>query len=292
MSSRLSLTKSGSNVGSFLVNVKRLPVILGAWLVAVGCAAPEPADGVTQRRRQSARLKNPEAGTRPAVPTRPSRRPSKPSQVTQQLPDSSDTGGADAVSQPVAGATQPLASEVPQRPGGSAVEAPGSGNGSGRDEAQQPALRRRSRQVDDYIRQLQGNPKQAAVVFRKLWELPSHLVPYLVREVDHEAPSSLKELSILVLNTDTFVRFDPDTQEILGYKIPGMGDVVFDQIASGKVARGYRVTLRHRRGFAVGVVVRAALINRFRSTNYPAGDARGRAAGWWDAFYRRVKDEL
>jgi hypothetical protein len=52
---------------------------------------------------------------------------------------------------------------------------------------------------------------------------------------------------------------------------------------------GYKVTIDRFDGFPIGVVMRAALINRFKSDRYPrAIDHTQELARWWRAYYRSV----
>ena len=261
------------------MRVKGLPGLAVLWVLVAGCAGPDGGASLDDRRRaqkdRAPGLTEPAPGiVTPAAGTgRDSRRPSS----TESEPK--PTGDRRVPPSTVPPSTVPPSTVPP------AEEAEVSGPDG-------PAPARKNRQVEAYLRELQGAREQAEATYLKLWEVPRHFVPYLVQEVGSTRGTALKELKLLVLNTDSFVKLDPQTQDILGYNIPGMGDVVFDEIASGKVARGYRVTLRHRRGFSLGVVLRAALINRFRSTDYPAGDARERPVEWWEAFYRRVRDTL
>jgi len=145
--------------------------------------------------------------------------------------------------------------------------------------------------VSHLLRDLKSDRKTAAATFRKLWSIPKDVIPGLIAHVDDSSPSALDELVVLVLNKETFADFNSETLD-LRYKIPGMGDAEFHDIAAGKVPKGYKVKLRRRGTFPVGVVLRAALINRFRSLRQPPGNAVARPVEWWLTFYRRVEATL
>lgn len=141
------------------------------------------------------------------------------------------------------------------------------------------------------IRRLQSNPTEAGQAFRELWEVKRELIPALVREVENATPSALRELQILVVDTARFAEVDPSEEHVLTYRIPGMGDCAYDDIAAGPVPKGYRVKLTRYARFPVGVVIRAGLINRFRSKDYPRRPD-DHLVVWWMDFYRRVAESL
>ena len=86
---------------------------------------------------------------------------------------------------------------------------------------------------------------------------------------------------------------DPTTDEWV-YYVPGLAGVKVDDLATGKTRRpgAFKVVLKRHSGFPVGVVVRAALLNRFRSPDYATGDGRTDPGGWWYKYYRNVRGKL
>ena len=60
--------------------------------------------------------------------------------------------------------------------------------------------------------------------------------------------------------------------------------------------RKYYVVLEKYGGFPVGIVVRAALMNRFRSAKHPDWSdddpSPGKLIAWWRTFHDKVKGEL
>ena len=79
------------------------------------------------------------------------------------------------------------------------------------------------------------------------------------------------------------------------YFVRGMGRLSFDDISLGQV-RGVSGAMRvryrnYRSGFTAGVVLRAALLNRFRSRDFPRYDDTD-IRSWWRAFYLNVRGNL
>ena len=143
-----------------------------------------------------------------------------------------------------------------------------------------------------YLRPLQRNEEEAEKAFRALWSIPKPLIPALIGEVHNRSPSALRELQVLVLDEKRFTAVDAEGQQVLAYRIPGMGDCPFDTIAAGPVPKGIRVKLSRSSGFTVGEVVRAALINRFRSKDQPPELGHSHLETWWRQYYRRVRSTL
>jgi hypothetical protein len=147
--------------------------------------------------------------------------------------------------------------------------------------------------VADILGRLRSNEASAKAAFRELWNAPKEMIPPLIRQTDCSERSALREIEILVVDPSRFVRVDDKASDII-YNIPGMGEVPFDDIAVGQTrdARRAKVVLRSWKGFPLGVAIRAGLINRFRSEDYPAGSDRRDPVGWWGRFYERVKGKL
>ncbi len=133
--------------------------------------------------------------------------------------------------------------------------------------------------------------KDAEAAFRELWEAPWRLVPILLRHVEDEGSSSLTSLQVIVFGG--IGQQDVNDGRMV-YYIPGLGGVKIDDLASGRTRRpgAFKVVLKRRSGFPLGAVVRAALLNRFRSPDYPSGDDRRDPSGWWHSYYASVRARL
>ncbi|MGQ9591756.1 MAG: hypothetical protein ACUVYA_15840, partial [Planctomycetota bacterium] len=147
------------------------------------------------------------------------------------------------------------------------------------------------RTVGDYIRRLKADEDSARDAFVELWEVDADLIPELIEHVADPERSALREIAVLVLDTGGFFRRDPKDGAPI-YRIPGLGSFELDDVAAGKVPAGAKAVLRNFEKFPVGVVVRAALVNRFRSRDYPSGDDRADVKGWWRRYYQRVRLKL
>ena len=146
-------------------------------------------------------------------------------------------------------------------------------------------------EVSDLLLRLRSTPEEAGKAYREIWEAPRGLVPKLIPEVANAEPSALRELAVLVLDRD-FAQVDSKDGTV-AYDIPGMGKVKYDDIVVGKAPRGLKVILRRlEQPFPVGAAIRAGLLNRFRSTDYPGGSDVSDPVGWWQRFYERVRAKL
>ena len=111
--------------------------------------------------------------------------------------------------------------------------------------------------------------------------------------VGDNVPTKIRELDLLVLQHD-FARYDEESRRWF-YQIKGMGSFEIDDIAMNKVTRpkgAVRVRLKSFKGFPLGVVLRAGLLNRFRSTRFPGLDDRKFIVQWWQLFYRQNASNL
>ncbi len=146
--------------------------------------------------------------------------------------------------------------------------------------------------MEDYLARLASKDvEEVEAAFRELWEAPRRLVPILLRHVEDDSATSLTTLTVIVFGN--IAQQDVNADEWI-YYIPGLGGVKFDDLASGRTQRpgAFKVVLKRRSGFQLGAVVRAALLNRFRSPDYPRGDDRRDPAGWWYEYYATVRDRL
>lgn len=244
----------------------------------------------------------PAAKTAPVTRESPSRDfaqdPSREEPPRAGPPRQESSGGSvetPAPASPVA--TSPLRSpdRSPPEEGSSRRQdsVPAATGGSGlRRDAQPPPSASDTRQVGDYLRRLRSKDlKDAEAAFRELWEVEKRLVPTLLRHVEDDRRTFLTELPVIVFVS--VAQQDANSEEWV-YYVPGLGGVRFDDLASGRARRpnSYKVVLKRRSGFPLGAVVRAALLNRFRSPDYPSGDDRRDPSGWWYKYYGSVRARL
>jgi hypothetical protein len=142
--------------------------------------------------------------------------------------------------------------------------------------------------LQDYLSRLRGAPRTAATAYRQLWEVRPDVIPLLIPHVTSTERTELRELDLLVLQKD-FARYDEADRRFY-YNIRGMGQIHFDDIAVGpaRSGRGRKVVLKDFGGFPLGVVIRAALLNRFRSSDFPEAASERDLRGWWQAFYEKL----
>jgi hypothetical protein len=156
--------------------------------------------------------------------------------------------------------------------------------------------------VASLIQELQ-DPLLANAAYRRIWEAPRSAIPELIKEVENPAQSKVERLQVLVLDP----AFGQESDQTPGNRIHGLGkmemveetaedDVHIIQQGYIKMAygptsnkKGYRVLLEKPAGFPVGVVVRAGLLNRLKSTRFPTlsdGDTGpGKLLEWWRQYY-------
>ncbi|HLU46677.1 MAG TPA: hypothetical protein VK116_01290 [Planctomycetota bacterium] len=156
---------------------------------------------------------------------------------------------------------------------------------------------RRSRDdasVDDLLRRLRSGPPEDEEAFREIARAPKRLLPELIRHVSSKEPTRFYEIHALALHDDVVRRDESDDR--LYYFVKGMGRFYFDDVAAGLVfgGRGTRVEFRSFRDpFPLGVVLRAALLYRFKSEAYPDfADEERDIARWWRTYYERSEPRL
>jgi hypothetical protein len=147
--------------------------------------------------------------------------------------------------------------------------------------------------VAEYLKRLRGDDKGAGEAFRELWEVRRELISSLILECDRRETTRLKELTVQVLDPKRFVRLDESEGRFV-YDVPGLGRFAYDDVAAGetRTRKSVRAVFRSRTGFPLGVVLRAALINRFRSTDYPSGSDKSDIVGWWQRYHSLVASKL
>ncbi|HVR76437.1 MAG TPA: hypothetical protein VMT52_19060 [Planctomycetota bacterium] len=270
---------------AFIVRALLFVAFLSLALLAGSCSGP-PAPG--------ARPRNPERRLEAAPRTPPPRPVETARDASKELASARAPASGSTVVKPP-GATPERSIPAPRAapPETPVVRAP----------PVEPAPVRRAEEIAGdvarFLERLRAAPDEAAGAFRELWTIEASWIPALIREVRNPDPSGLSELQILITDRAHFEQGNLGV-DVKGdgvvYDVPGMGVVEYDDIAFGptKSGKGLRVVIRNFRGkrFTVGVVLRAALLNRFRSNDYPGGDHRLDPLGWWQNFYERVRARL
>ncbi len=246
-----------------------------------GCASPEPAENDPFARLNEVRVSPP---PRRFLELEGQRRGSP--RVESSLPPNTEgapptTARAETTPTPAETATResdPIAISL--------------SDDTARDDEGDPPVRMSEIEIEslvgEYLDRLRSrDAEDANAAYRELWEVSPQLIPRLLREVDSDEPTSIRDLRILVFAPVVHA----DDEGEVSYDIPGMRGVMIDDVAAGLAPnrRGSDVRLRRRRGFPLGAVVRAALLNRFRSPQYPPGDDSRDPRGWWRAYYEAVK---
>jgi hypothetical protein len=170
--------------------------------------------------------------------------------------------------------------------------------------------RRRSPVIEDIIRRLK-NDRSAEKTFWDLTAIPERHIPELIQEVNAGEKTAVKRLSVFVSDR-SYVQHE---KLFLVSDIPGMGLMeVLEPEGYGEPVgytkssynrsrnrQGYRVVIDRPSGFALGVVIRAGLVNRFERAckdngvthrPYPRIDHRRYLVDWWNSYYRSMGDSL
>ncbi len=161
--------------------------------------------------------------------------------------------------------------------------------------AAKPGARGRApaEEVELLLRRLAGPAALARKAYVGLWGVGKEQIPGLIRQVNSKQLTRLIELDLLVLQKD-FARYD-EKEKRWYYWIKGMGNFEIDDIAMSKVSGrkgAVRVRMKKFGGFPLGVVIRAGLLNRFRSIRFPAVDDRKYLSRWWNLFYKQNASAL
>ena len=169
-----------------------------------------------------------------------------------------------------------------------------SSEGAGKVKVKPPEVQKSSAEKTRLMLEyLTGPAPKAQKAYKVLWGVDKKQIPSLVAHVGDNVRTKIRELDLLVLQHD-FARYDEKSQRWF-YLIKGMGNFVIDDIAMNKVTRpkgAVRVRLKNFKGFPLGVVLRAGLLNRFRSTRFPGLDDRKFIVQWWQLFYRQNASNL
>ena len=233
-----------------------------------------------ERRRviAAAAISGKDTARKPEVPAAAGTKDAAPS-VPARTEAASEPAAKAASAGVAAGRAEPLASSS-QGEGKAKVKPP---------EAQKSSAEK-TRLMLEY---LTGPAPRAQKAYKVLWGVDKKQIPSLVAHVGDNVPTKIRELDLLVLQHD-FARFDEKSRRWF-YLIKGMGSFEIDDIAMNKVARpkgAVRVRLKNFKGFPLGVVLRAGLLNRFRSTRFPGLDDRKFIVQWWQLFYRQNASNL
>ena len=185
---------------------------------------------------------------------------------------------------PVA-APENTASQLPEKPG----QEPEAREPAARP-APKPAGRRQvpADAAELLLKRLAGPAALAKKTYVQLWGVGKEQIPSLIRQVNSKQLTRLIELDLLVLQKG-FARYD-EKEKRWYYWIKGMGNFEIDDIAMSKVSGrkgAVRVRIKKFGGFPLGVVIRAGLLNRFRSSRFPGVDDRKYLSRWWNLFYQQ-----
>jgi hypothetical protein len=127
---------------------------------------------------------------------------------------------------------------------------------------------------------------------RELWEVEARWIPDLILEVDNPQPSKVRELKVLVVDRDSFARKNVglDARERIsptGFPAWGSSSTTAFAVGPARSGKSLKIVLKRSATsapFSVGMAVRAALLNRFASSDYPS---RADLLGWWQEYYER-----
>ncbi len=288
-------------------------------------AAPVVHRSRTERQpTQPARHAGPVVPDRGATPTgtaRTPRTPTDPPDPERSLPDLPDVDPAKGSAPPDAGpqhgtagdnggpgASAPIGPISPISPnaGDHGTARPGAAVGvvepsppadavvavaDATDQASEPLDPREAKQrAGRFLERLQGEEEDARKAYEELCRVDPRLIPALIRHVQSDRKTKLRELAVVVLQKN-FARYD-DAADQFVYLIDGLSPFLLDDIATGKVRFGRyrgasRVRITRFDGFPVGVVVRAALLNRIKGRRFPPYRSSTRQmARWWRDYHR------
>jgi len=271
---------------------RRSVVLATALLIAgilIGCSSSPSRSEAGRTRPDRERERDPESPTSHEASARPSERHAasatrKPSPAeTPPPPEDPPAGKAPSTSEPAPRA--PARVETGPRAATEAEREPRPPPSSGQEAAR------------GFVERLRRSPEDAEAAMRELWEVEARWIPDLILEVDNPQPSKVRELKVLVVDRDSFARKNVGLDargENFTYWIPGMGELEYDSIAVGPARSGKSLKIVLKRSatsapFSVGMAVRAALLNRFASSDYPS---RADLLGWWQEYYERVRSSL
>lgn len=203
--------------------------------------------------------------------------------------------GAKEAAPAVPSQAEPAAKVAPAVAAARPAETPApSSEGAGKVKVKPPEVQKSSAEKTRLMLEyLTGPAPKAQKAYKVLWGVDKEQIPSLVAHVGDNVRTKIRELDLLVLQHD-FARYDEKSQRWF-YLIKGMGNFVIDDIAMNKVTRpkgAVRVRLKNFKGFPLGVVLRAGLLNRFRSTRFPGLDDRKFIVQWWQLFYRQNASNL
>lgn len=203
--------------------------------------------------------------------------------------------GAKEAAPAVPAQAEPAAKVAPAVAAARPAETPApSSEGAGKVKVKPPEVQKTSAEKTRLmLEHLTGPAPKAQKAYKVLWGVDKKQIPSLVAHVGDNVRTKIRELDLLVLQHD-FARYDEKSQRWF-YLIKGMGNFVIDDIAMNKVTRpkgAVRVRLKNFKGFPLGVVLRAGLLNRFRSTRFPGLDDRKFIVQWWQLFYRQNASNL
>jgi hypothetical protein len=163
-----------------------------------------------------------------------------------------------------------------------------------------PRDRKLSPELETIVAGFMEDRKAADAAFRWLCFIDPDLIPECLDLVTSNEPTRLERIRVIVRDK----KFVEHGKFFLVSDIPGMGLMEeFDDDGqptslnytkksynTDRRGKGYIVVVDNLYGFPLGVVVRAALLNRIQSRRFPTGiDHRRHLRSWWRSYYRNVK---
>ena len=254
--------------------------------------APDGGSGADDHERPGT-ARTPEAAEQPEAAPEAKKSPAKSGRPRKSVdPETAKAGAAPSAAKEAAGKTKDP-SAPPAKP-----EARKSTRGIPSD-------------VAAIIADLKRDAPSARKAFLKIWEIPESVIPRLIEQVENGETSQLESIEILVLDPD-FLR-PGDMKPFLANSIHGLGRMetldetnkddirIISQEYTTKAYgitpnRHYKVKLEKFGGFPIGVVIRAGLINRLKSTHYPPSSdddpEPGKLVAWWRDYYGLARRDL
>jgi len=152
------------------------------------------------------------------------------------------------------------------------------------------------------------DPRRPEAAFWRLAEIGKEFIPELISAVERTDKTKLSRLTVLVMDSE----FIGDGKLFLASRIQGLGRMEvlegegddlhirskeYTDISYGITKnKRYKVVIDRADGFPLGIVIRAGLINRFRTSRHPTmtddDPASGKLIAWWRAFYAQERERL
>ena len=168
------------------------------------------------------------------------------------------------------------------------------------DEEIDPGAPRSFRTVDDFLRGLRSYEPVRSQALDALRRAPAALIPKIIEHVGDPSASTVFEIDAPAFH-DEIVKMEEleEGGSLFIYHVRGLGEFALDDISVGPLGRAggaQRVRARKfREPFSIGVVLRATMLQRIRSSRYPKIDDKGgrdQLLRWWRRYYELNRDAL